>query len=247
MPNGKAIGGTVGAIGGSFIPGVGTAVGGAIGQGVGGLIDAASSRRKSEQATPGLEDPLEVERLEELRQASRSVSAGTDFATQNRIQEIQNLTSSTQGAVSRNTGGDTGGTISGLLRSQQQGQRGINQAITESQSRLPFFQNLIQTLGTRVSQRKLELGLLDRAQNLGQAAQSEKDAFANLNAALSLEGGLPSDASAPNISIPNIDLSQIFQRNRTIPEGGNAGDPSVIEQSLNAIFPEEPVLPPITL
>jgi hypothetical protein len=188
---GQTIGGLIGAGVGSQT-GLGSAQGTQLGAGIGGLLGSRVDRKKSEQATPGLVDPLEQARLAELSGIQKAISTGSDVVTQSNIDQVRNVGATVGQQLSRVTGGDVGGTISGLLKAQKQTQAGIGQAVAQSQQRLPFFQNMFQQLGTRVSQRKLELGLLNRSQSLAESAQSGKDATQNLLSFAATQGSLPS-------------------------------------------------------
>lgn len=188
---GRLLGGTLGSAAGSVIPGVGTAIGGAVGQGIGGALGGIADKRKAASLEPSAVDPFELQRMAELDQTRRSISTGSDVGTQSRINEVRNLGASTQNALSKVTGGDVGGTMSALLRAQRGTQTGINQAISEGQKRLPFFENLTQQLGTRISQRKLELGLLGANQARAEGSQGITDATQTLNALGATQGSLP--------------------------------------------------------
>lgn len=187
---GQTIGGLAGGLVGSQTS-LGSAQGVQLGAGIGGLIGSRSDRKAADQATPGLVDPLEQARLAELDQIRKSISTGSDVVTQTNIDQLRNIGGTAQQNIVRATGGDVGGTVSALLKAQNVTGGGINQALAQGQERLPFFENLFQQMSTRTSQRKLELGLLNRAQLLAESAQSGKDATQNLLSFAATEGSLP--------------------------------------------------------
>lgn len=195
---GSKIGSTVGSIVGSVIPGVGTAIGGAAGGAIGaqvgaaaGGVSAAIKQKKANQAQQiPFVDPMEAKRLAELEQTRRSISSGTDVLTRQGIQEQQNIGRSTQGAISRATGGDVGQTIDALLKAQRGTQAGVNNVMSQSAQRLPYFDSAAGQLTDKMAQRKLELALLKRDQAVAENAQARKEANLNANALIATEGGV---------------------------------------------------------
>lgn len=168
--------------------------------GLGALLGGVSSGLKQNKANQSQQipfiDPIESRRLSEIEQARKSLMTGSDALTQRRIDEARNIGSAVQGAITRSTAGDVGSTMDVLLKSQKNTQSAINQGISESQSRLPYFDNASTMLAQRIAQRKLELGLLNRSQSMAENAQSRKEANLNSNALLGVQGGTatPNDA-----------------------------------------------------
>lgn len=185
---GAAIGGVLG----SVVPGVGNAVGAAGGALIGGLAGGISSGIKQNQANQakdiGFTDPLEAVRLAQLEQTRKNMLTGSNPVTQNKIGQIRNVGAAVQGGISRNTGGDVGATMDALLKAQKNTQTGVNNAISEGQQNLPYFDNAVGTLAQRIAQRKLELQLLSRGQDLAENAQSRKEANLNTNALVGSNG-----------------------------------------------------------
>ena len=193
---GAGKGAQLGATIGSVVPGVGNAVGGVVGA-VGGAIAGGIGSGKQAQAANQsqqvpLTDPLEAQRLNEINQIRKSISTGTNVQTQAGINQARSIGAQTQNQLVKATGGDVGGTVAALLKAQRGTQAASNQAIVQGQAQNPFFQNLQQQLLTRVSQRKLELGLLNRAQQTAQSAQGLKNATLSGNALLATQGEIPS-------------------------------------------------------
>ena len=160
-----------GAIGTAIAPGVGTQVGAGLGGALGGVVGAASKDVPEVQR----EDPAQAARLAEIDKTRRQISAGTDPLTQARVSQIQKAGETTKGQLAKFSGGDVGGTISSLLRAQRNIGQGANQAFTESQQRIPFFENLSTQLGNRIAQRKLELDINAQDQAKAEKAQAQKD------------------------------------------------------------------------
>ncbi len=188
---GQTLGTLLGGAAGTVVPGIGTAIGAQAGSAIGGLIGSGVQKRQGEQGLPAFEDPVERQRLNRLTQLQRSISSGTDVGTQEAIGRARGAGAQAQRAITRVSGGDVGGTLAGLLRSQRGTQSAVNQAVAQGQQRLPGLEGLSQQLGTRMSQRSLELQLLQRSQNLAESAQVGTESQRNLGSLLATQGGLP--------------------------------------------------------
>lgn len=209
---GAAAGAATGAQIGSIVPGAGTAVGAGVGAVVGGVgsFNKAKQASQAEQAIMA-QDPQELARLAEIDRIRKSIGAGTDPLTQQAISRSQQAGATTQQRIARVTGGDVGATIAGMTRAQAGTQAATNQAITASQQRLPFFENLGQQLRTRVSQRALEVGLLKRDQALAENAAKQKAASANLAGALGGLGnqqGIPQSGGGGGVPVSGSPMAQ---------------------------------------
>lgn len=187
--SGAASGAGMGASIGSVIPGVGTAAGAGVGALVGGISGGLKEKRSQDAQNIPSVDPMERARLARLEQVSKNLSSGTDTLTQQGIKEQRNIGKAAQTAISRNTGGDVGGTIDALLKSQKATQGGVNQTVAQSAQRIPYFDSAVGALKSRIGQRRLELDLLNRSQRVAEAAQSRTDANVNTQALLATEGG----------------------------------------------------------
>jgi len=156
MALGSSVGSLIGGVGGAA---VGGPVGAQIGAGLGGIIGGAADLSNQEQPTVAPVDPAQVARLREIRETRRQISEGRDPLTQQRVAAIEKQGETAKGQLGKFTGGDVGGTVSAMLRAQRNVEQGTNRAFTESQQRLPFFENLETQLGNRIAQRKLELDI----------------------------------------------------------------------------------------
>lgn len=190
IASGAASGAGQGATLGSIIPGVGTAAGAIGGAIIGGAMGGAKQQRANQAQNIPLVDPMERARLAQLEQTRKAISSGTDVMTQQAIQQQQNVGKAAQSALARSTGGDVGSTVDALLKAQKATQGGINQAMAQNAQRLPYFQSAEGDLLSRIAQRKLELGLLNRAQKTAEAAQAQTNANINAQALLATQGGV---------------------------------------------------------
>ena len=212
------------------IPGVGTAVGAAVGAVAGGISSGmkANKAKKADEAIQA-QDPRELARLAEINRIRKSIGAGTDPLTQQQIQQARQTGASTQGNIARVTGGNVGATVAGLTRAQRGTQAATNQALAQSQQRLPFFENMAQQLNTRISQRALEVGLMRRDQAMAEKAAANKAASANIAGAIGAFGGMSGAGAGP--SQPPLQVKQDVgfnqQPNGFISEGAPGVDKSV--------------------
>lgn len=182
-------GASAGAQIGSIVPGIGNLVGGAIGAGVGAITGGLKAKKSEEERKkalqlPGQEDPGQTARLLEIDRIAKNIQSGTDAGTQQAIQQGQETTAATQGRLARNTGGNIGATTDALIKAQKAGGQAANQAISQGQTRLPFFMSLGQQIANRAEQRKLELQLLGRSQGSAETAQDQKERNVNFNSGI---------------------------------------------------------------
>lgn len=198
--SGAQTGAKLGGLLGSVVPVFGNGVGAVAGGAIGGAIGMAGGLKKQKDAKSASNiadrDPNEVKRLQELSQITKNLQSGTDALTQNKVSEVQKANAQTQNAISKVSGGDVGSTQQGLLQAQRNAQTGTNAALTGG-NQLPYFQGLASQLGTRISQRQLELGLLNRTQQNAEYAQGAKENNVNANQFMQLAGGLMQGNQTP--------------------------------------------------
>jgi hypothetical protein len=187
--SGAASGAGMGAQLGSIIPGIGTAAGAGIGALAGGIIGGAKESKSQQSQNIPIVDPTERARLSRLEQISRSLSSGTDAVTQQNIQNQQATGRAAQNAITKSTGGDVGGTLDALLRSQKATQGGTNQAVAQAAQRLPYFDSAAGQMASRIAQRRLELDLLRRGQDLATSTRGRTVSNLNTQALLATQGG----------------------------------------------------------
>ena len=189
IASGAGSGAGMGASIGSLVPGVGTAVGAGIGALAGGITSGIKQNQSNQAQELPVVDPMERARLAQLAQQRKNLSSGTDVLTQQNIQQQQNIGKAAQTALARSTGGDVGQTMSALLQSQKATQGGVNQAVAQTQNRIPYFDNAQGGLLSRISDRKIQLARLMRDQRVAENAQARTDANVNTQALLATEGG----------------------------------------------------------
>ena len=234
-----------GLIGTAIAPGIGTQIGAGLGGIGGGLLEI--NRAKSNTPEVSESDPRQLARLREIDATRRQISEGRDPLTMQRVSEIQKMGETTKGQLGKFTGGDVGGTLSAMLRAQRNTGQGINQAYSESQNRLPFFENLSSQLLNRIEQRKLDLGVheQDRArlqQESGKQSMmnSASGLLASLGGAAINKGLTPQTSSiadlggggvnsvgqsSPGLATLPINLPQTFQQGLVGDKSAIAGSP----------------------
>jgi len=226
---GAASGAGMGATLGSLVPGPGTAIGTAAGALIGGIGGALKQKKANESNEIPEVDPMERERLARIQQISKNLSAGTDGLTQQNISQQKNVGRAAQNAISKVTGGDVGGTLDALLRTQRGTQSGVNQAVAQAAQRMPYFDSAAGSLASRIAQRRLELGLLNRSQYTAENAQARTDSNVNSQALLATQGGTE---TIPQGAATTMDMvAQMIKRSQ---ENRNAA-------SQNSVQPSTPV------
>jgi hypothetical protein len=152
----------------------------------GGLIMGAAAGDRGEM--PSDVDAMEAARLAKLQQTVKQLETGTDPLTKLNIEEAKREGKTARRQISRVTGGDVGGTLSAFQRAQKATQTNINQSVAEAARRIPYFDSAAGALTSRIAQRKLELGLLGKAEQDALSSQRITDAQQNFNAAMMLGG-----------------------------------------------------------
>jgi len=192
MFSGGGSGGSGGGAGGSAMSGMGGSAGGIgpeqvlqmIRSGVSSSFGAAQlftgfqNKKKAKQAEPGLTDPGQVATLEYLKQKAKGFGTGSAFTAEKAM--VGQNTAATRSAIARNTGGDVGATIGGMVRAQQAGNAGIAQVIAGASQREQFFTQAFVKQENLVAQRKLELQLLKQSKLEAKAASQIQSGTSNL-------------------------------------------------------------------
>ena len=236
--SGATSGAGMGARVGSLFPGIGTAVGAGVGALAGGIMSGIQTNRAQQSQNIPVVDPMERARLSRLEQMSRSLSSGSDSLTQQNIRNQQNIGRAAQNAIARNTGGDVGGTLDALLRSQKATQGGVNQAVAQAAQRIPYFDSAAGQMASRIAQRRLELDLLNRGQDLASSTRARTVNNANAQALLATEGGTDTIAQGVQNAAPVLRqgvnrMGEIFS---SMNNRNNVPQPQMSQYTLGASF-----------
>lgn len=224
---GAAAGGVLGPKGAIIGAGVGAVIGG---------VSGALKANKARKADEGIQaqDPRELARLAEINRIRKSIGAGTDPLAQQQINQARQTGASTQGNIARVTGGNVGATVAGLTRAQRGTQAATNQALAQSQQRLPFFENMAQQLNTRISQRALEVGLMRRDQAMAEKAAQGRANSANIAGGIAALGGMQGPGAG--VSQPPLDVKQDVGFDQQ--SNGFVNDPTLSPN--NEVFTDDP-------
>ena len=191
MGAGAAIGGTVGAIAGTFIPipGAGTAIGMAAGSAIGGAIDAGIANNKAKKARAAIDDvdPDVQNFLTEMKARMKAYKTGS--AAGYYKSQIASNTAAIKDGIVQSQGGNTGAVISALQGANRVAGGAVNQTLAELEKNNQFNTSLVGTLLQNISQRRLELGLVDYSQAQANKAQALSDMNNNLMMALGMSDG----------------------------------------------------------
>lgn len=183
MAAGQTIGGLLGGAGGAAIGGpMGAQVGLSLGSALGGMIDANKKKNQAEAAFPDFVDPNQASYLAELNQKRKSIETGADFAEAVRLADQSQA--STNDAILKASGGDTGASIQGLLQAQAMAGNAKNNAAARGQSQQFAYDNAYGSMLNQISARKLQLELMRSQQARAEWAQGQQDANQNANAGL---------------------------------------------------------------
>lgn len=197
------------------------------GQAVGALTGAAQligtgqAKKRAMESTPEMMDPTQGAFLAELQQKKNALNVGSQYSSS--IDAINDNMAQTQDVLAGNSGGDAGGTVAALLKSQQAANQGVGQVLAQGQQSEGMYNGLYGNLLDKVAQRKMELGLLGRAQNMAEWAQKKQNGTANFLAGaqnfMDWKGGNKS-ATTPAVGTPAI-TQPVGQRQGV--EGFNLG------------------------
>lgn len=150
------------------------------GTGVGQLISSNRAKKAAVASTPAAIDPTQSAFLVELQQKKNALNTGSQYSSA--IDSVLDNMAQTQDTLAENSGGDSSGLISGLLKTQQVANRGVGDVLAQGQQDQNFNTGLYGNLLDKITQRKLELGLLSRSQNMAEWAQKQQTGMSNVTA-----------------------------------------------------------------
>lgn len=245
MAGGAAIGGTIGAIAGTLIPipGVGTAVGMAAGSAIGGAIDAGIQSNKAKKARAAIDDvdPDVKNFLTEMKARMKAYKTGS--AAGYYKSQIASNTAAIKDGIVQSQGGNTGAVISALQGANRVAGGAVNQTLAELEKNNQFNTSLVGTLLQNISQRRLELGLVDYSQAQANKAQAISDMNNNLMMALAMSDGnfkqsnsnkTPSTWGNPDYT-KDGKLIPIYDSPVITPEGTMVDDPAQYTSIVNLL------------
>lgn len=159
-------------------------------------IQASRLKKKAEAAMPELVDPRQAAFLSELSQKRKAIDTGADFGTG--MNAVNTTNAATDNAIVKSSGGDVGGTIQGLLQSQQVANAGTNNVLAQGQSQQMQYNSMFNDLNNKIAARQLQLEMQHAQQLTAEWAQKKQAANQNMMAATAgLAGGLGGGQSSP--------------------------------------------------
>jgi len=165
-------------------------------------IQSLRNQSKAESAMPELIDPNQAAFLAEIGQKRKAMNTGAEFAAGAGLLEEQAGT--TANAIVKSSGGDAGGAIEGLLRSQRTTGRGTNELLAKGAQDQKFFTGVYADMLNRISARKMQLQLSRRAQALAEGAQKGQDAYANMANAIARVPSLGGQTTPTDINFDSL-------------------------------------------
>jgi len=183
-----------------------------------GLIQSARANkmlRKADNAAPSLYDADQQAYLSKINQKALSIQSGSAYAGQ--IGQIGQNMAGTQQAIVQSSGGDSTGTLSGLLASQAVANRGKNEAFAQEGQQQLQYDTLGSALTNQMAARAMQLQLAKSLQLRAQGMQNKQDAFGNTMGGLTrfgkLSGTLPDSVAPLNTgSLSPETISEIAMR-----------------------------------
>lgn len=200
LPEIAGASGAAGAAGGG---GIMSMLGGLGGSGAGGkaamsgitgiiqAIQAKNIKKKADAALPPAIDPRQAAFLSELNQKRKAIDTGAEFNTG--MNAVNATNAATNDAIVKSTGGDAGGTIAGLLKSERAAGDGVNNVIATGQNQQMQYNSMFNDLNNKISARALQLQMYKSLQARAEATQKQQTANQNLMGAL---GNVPKSNDA---------------------------------------------------
>ncbi len=192
---GAASGAATGAAIGTAVPVIGNAVGAVAGAVIGGIAGAvkANKNNKADSALPPREDPEERAAMNYTKRQRRAFQTGT-ATNATRVALQQNMMAMANKSVS------AGGGTAGLNRMQQMFQQSMLKLNEQGQEKAFDYNTAVTAQLKNITQRKLELGMVNYVEKKKQQAQDEKNANESANSAVARGFGLEKSPSKANVS-----------------------------------------------
>lgn len=151
-------------------------------------VKANKAGNAAESNVPDLVDPNMSAYLNELAQKKRSLETGAEMASS--LKNIDQTTAVTQEAITNVSGGDSSGTIQGMLQAQAVGSRAKNDALASGQRNQMALNSFYDKTLNRIADQKLQLQLLAADKKSARWAGQEQGAGQNAMATAGAATGL---------------------------------------------------------
>lgn len=170
-----------------------------IGTGLLQTLQANNLKKQANSAMPDLIDPNQSSYLAELAQKRKSIDTGADFAADMNYIDSQNA--ATNEAITKNTGGDVGGTIQALLQSQRVSSDAKNNVLSRGHQQQFGYNQMFGDMLNKISAKQLQLQLYRSQQARAEWAKKKQQANQNMMAGIGNligSGSITTAASAPS-------------------------------------------------
>lgn len=157
----------------------GNRLGAAVGAGAGlsQIIKGKKDQQRADAVMPSDVDSNQGAFLAELNQKRNAMNTGAQYTSS--IDAVNDNLGNTESVISENSGGDASGMISSLLKSQAVANQGVGQVEAQGEQAEGTYTGMYGDLLNKMTQRKMELGLLKRAQAQSDATTEKKAGWAN--------------------------------------------------------------------
>jgi len=164
----------------------------AIGAGVSG-VQSMNARKRSTEANrflPGSEDPESRNLLNMIRRKARAIETGTDPITSTGKRIIAKNLATTQGNLVRSSGGgDSRKLIEGFKASSKVAGESISKLAASTYPASQYYTQLGTDILGKISSRKFDLLMSQRAQKLRESAELQSSANKNMAGAVGFAEG----------------------------------------------------------
>lgn len=170
---------------GSGGSGIASTLGGLI---IGGAqhFEAAGLRAAAEKKLPPPEDPEVRNFYNLIQRKARAIERGVDPVTVMGKKLIRESQATTQGNIVRSSAGDPRKIIEGLRRSSLDTSRAISRLYASTYPSSQYYTSLASQILDKISARKFDLKMSQRAQLLREAAEKQSASNLNISGALGL-------------------------------------------------------------
>jgi len=186
MKAGKSLGDFSSAIS-PFTKGLSTIAG--LGIGIGQGVKARRLRGEADKFIPSPEDPEQRDLLNLIKRKARAIETGTDPVSAAGRKIIQKNLATTQGNIVRSSGGDSRKVIEGLSRTSDVAGDSTARLAASVYPASQYYTELGSNLLNKISSRKFDLTMSQRAQKLREAAEMKAASNKNISGAIGF--GLP--------------------------------------------------------
>lgn len=199
-------------------------------------ISAAKKKKQADSLMPGTVDPHQAAFLAELNQKRKAIDTGADFGAG--MNAINSTNASTNEALTRASGGDTGATIQGLLGAQRVAGDAGNNVIAQGQQQQMGYNSMYNDLNNKMAARAMQIQMQRSQQARAEWAQKKQTANQNMMSGVAglFSGGAP---KIPGLGGEEAEMMNSQGGPNTSLMGGTGGDSAnAPDLGKGGVFPE---------